>query len=343
MSAYAVHSPNKHMKTLNRKLTGLLSAILLMMACSLPGLAAPTEETPSSIPTDASAASVEPVTETVQVPSETPAPTIKAATPTIVIPHSLVPSTSIDKAKLTINDVVSVDTAPENRAPYGDSYKGNLFERPFMEDMAYLADIDIVSYSLAYDEKFFYVSIELVGANPNNEIGIDYGVEMDINADGFGDYIIIARPPYNVKWTTDHVQIVQDTNRDTAGLSPERSDAPLPGDGYDTVVFDGGLPDSEDPDIAWVRVNAGKEATVQFAFKRTFFGEQFMFGVLADAGTRSIEDLDYSDRFTELEAGSPEKSEKDYPLKALYGVDNVCRAAYGFVGTGDEPRRCPEK
>jgi hypothetical protein len=331
------------MKTLNRKFTALLSAFLLMMACSLPGLATPSVATATSAATDAPAASIEPVTEIAEISTETPVPTIPAATPTIVISHSLVPSTSIDKAKLTINDVVSVDTAPEKRAPYGDSYKSNLFERPFMEDMAYLADIDIVSYSLAYDEKFFYVSIELVGANPNNEIGIDYGVEMDINADGFGDYIIIARPPYSVKWTTDHVQIVQDTNRDTAGLSAERSDAPLPGDGYDTVVFDGGLPDSEDPDIAWVRVNAGKEATVQFAFKRSFFGEQFMFGVLADAGIRSIEDLDYADRHTEEQAGSPEKSEKDYPLKALYGVDTVCRAAYGFVGTGDEPRRCLEK
>ncbi len=331
------------MKISNHKLSGLLSVILLMMACSLPGLSAPPDETATSIPTDVPAASIVPATEIVEVPTETPAPTIEIATPTIVISHSLVPSTSIEKAKLTINDVVSVDTAAENRAPYGDSYKSNLFERPFMNDMTYVADIDIVSYSLAYDEKFFYVSIELVGANPNNEIGIDYGVELDINADGFGDYIIIARPPYNVKWTTDHVQIVQDTNRDTAGLSAERSDAPLPGDGYDTIVFDGGLPDLEDPDIAWVRVNAGKKATVQFAFKRPFFGEQFMFGVLADAGIRSIEDLDYADRYTEEQAGSPEKSEKDYPLKALYGVDTVCREAYGFTGTGDEPRRCLEK
>ncbi len=344
MSAYVVRSQNKLMKTFNPKISSALSVIILMMACSLPGISAQ-QGAATSIPpasTDEPVASIVP-TLSVEVSTVTAAPTIAVATPTIVISHSLVPSTSIDKAKLTINDVTSVDTAGENRAPYGDSYKINLFERPFLQDMTYVADLDIVSYSLAYDEKFFYVSIELVGANPNNEIGIDYAVELDINADGFGDYIIIARPPYSVNWSTDHVQIVQDTNRDTAGLSAERSDSPLPGDGYDTIVFDGGLSDSEDPDIAWVRVNAGKKATVQFAFKRTFFGEQFMFGVLSDAGIRSIEDLDYSDRHTETEAGSPEKSEKDYPLKAVYAFDNVCREAYGFVGSGDEPRRCLTK
>jgi hypothetical protein len=331
------------MKKFNPKLSSLLSIIILSLACSLPGISAG-QGTATSIPSGATdvPASIVP-TEAAATSTMTPSPTPVLPTPTITIRHSLMPSDSIEKAKVSISDVVSVDTAAEGRAPYGDLYKNNLFERPFTQDMTYVADLDIVGYSLSYDQKFFYVSIELVGANPNNDMGIDYAVEFDINADGFGDYIMIARPPYSVKWTTDHVQIVQDTNRDTAGLSPERSDSPLPGDGYDTIVFDGGLPDSEDPDIAWVRVNAGKKATVQFAFKRSFFGEQFMFGVLADGGIRSIEDLDYVDRYTEEQAGSPEKSEKEYPLKAVYAVDNVCREAYGFVGTGDEPLRCQPK
>ena len=38
----------------------------------------------------------------------------------------------------------------------------------------------------------------------------------------------------------------------------------------------------------------------------------------------------YNDRFTEEEAGSPEKSEKYYPLKELYAFDNACREAFGF-------------
>jgi hypothetical protein len=330
------------MKIINSKSFAILALISITLACSLPGL--PVEQDATSVPVTATeeASSIVPTTQ-VEEATATPPPTIELPTPTLAISHSLVPSTSINKEKVIVNDVVSVDTAAEKRAPYGDSYKSNLFERPFMQDMTYVADLDIVNYSLTYDEKFFYVSIQLVGSDPNNDIGIDYAVEFDINADGFGDYIIIARPPYSVKWSTDTVQIVQDTNRDTSGLSPERSDAPLPGDGYDTIIFDGGSGQAEDPDLAWVRINAGRKATVQFAFKRSFSGENFMFGVLTDAGIRNIEDLDYIDRYTEEQAGSPEKSEKDYPLKAVYGVDNVCREAYGFTGTGDEPMRCLTK
>jgi len=236
-----------------------------------------------------------------------------------------------------------VDTAAEKRAPYGDSYDINLFERPFLQDMSYVADLDVASYNLTQDKKFYYVSIELVGTNPNNSLGINYAVELDIDADGFGDYILIARPPHSATWTTDNLQVVEDSTHDTGGLSAEKSDAPLPGNGYDAVIFDGGRGLDDDPDLAWVRVNAGKYATVQFAFKISLVGTRFMYGVLADAGLKDITDLDYVDRFTKIKAGSPVRGDDHYPLKALYGVDNVCREAHGFVGTGEEPQRCAPK
>jgi hypothetical protein len=248
----------------------------------------------------------------------------------------------VDTGKL-IYDVKSVDTAAENRAPYGDSYDINLLERPFMQDMSYVADLDIISYNLSFDEKFYYVSIELVGTNPNNPIGINYAVELDTEADGYGDYIIIARPPHSPEWSTDNVQVVEDTNDDTGGLSAAKSDAPLPGNGYDKVIFDGGRGPDDDPDLAWVRVNAGSTATVQFAFKIHLAENRFMYGVIADAGPRDITDLDYVDRFTKEEAGSPVRGNKNYPLKALFGVDNTCRTAQGFEGNWEEPQRCPKK
>jgi len=318
-----------------------LILIFVMLACNMPGLAAnqgadpvpatATEDVPvvpaSATPADAATA------------TESPSPTPELPTPTLTVLHSLIPSTIVKPGKL-INDVVSVDTAAQKRAPYGDSYQINRFERPFMQDMTYVPDLDIVSFNLAYDDKFFYVSIELVGTDPNNDLGIDYGVEFDTNADGFGDMILIARPPYSVDWSTDNVQIVKDTNRDTSGLSAEKSDSPLPGDGYDEIIYDGGRGAGDDPDLAWVRVNAGNKATVQFAFKKTWIGTKFMFGVIADAGLKSIADMDYVDRFTEEEAGSPVRDQQTYPLKALYGVDNVCREVFGFTGTKQEPQRC---
>ncbi len=321
----------------------LLVLLLTTLACNLlrPSTnptASPIASTATVIDTPVVAASATKV----DAPTETqvPSPTVEPATPTISVAHALIPTTSVKSGDL-VNDVVSVDSAAEKRAPYGDSYKINLFERPFLQDMTYVPDLDIESYNLSKDEKFYYVSIKLVGANPNNSIGINYGVELDLDADGYGDYIVIAHPPYSVDWSADNVQVVQDTNHDTGGLSAENSDAPLPGDGYDTVIFDGGRGPKDDPDLAWVRINAGRNATVQFAFKLALAENRFMVGVLADAGLKSIQDLDYVDRFTKAEAGSPIGGDKDYPLKNLFAVDNVCREPIGFIGNGEEPQRCP--
>lgn len=327
------------MKINNHIIVFSIILLLVILACNMPGVTVNPGDAPvTDMPVEsATAAQADAATATAN-----PSPTVELPTPTLALSHALIPSTSIKAGKLIL-DVVSVDTAVEKRAPYGDSYNINLFERPFMQDMSYVPDLDIVSYNLNYDEKFYYVSIELVGTDPNNEIGIQYAVELDLDADGFGDYIIVARPPFNVDWSTDNVQVVQDTDHDTGGLSAEKSDAPFPGDGYDMVIFDGGRGADDDPDLAWARINAGKYATVQFAIKKTLAGFKFMYGVIADGGLKSIADLDYVDRFTETEAGSPEKSEKYYPLKALYGVDNVCREAQGFPGTGQEPQRCLPK
>lgn len=324
------------MKKNNSIIALCLILIFVVLACNLPNPqdAGPAVIPPSSTPLPPSATPAILATAT-----ETLAPTPEPPTPTKEIFHSLIPSSSIKMGKLVL-DVVSADTAAEKRAPYGDSYDINRFERPFLQDMTYVADLDIASFNLAYDDKFFYVSIELVGTDPNNDIGIDYAVEFDIDGDGFGDRVIIARPPYSPNWSVDNVQVLEDTNRDTGGLSGERAEAPLPGDGYDTVIFDGGRGAEDDPDLAWVRVNAGDKATVQFAFKKSFAGTKFMYGVLADAGPRSVADLDYVDRFTEEEAGSPVRGQPNYPLKALYGVDNVCREVFGFTGTQQEPQRC---
>ena len=312
--------------------------IFVILACNLPKLQG--TEPIGIVPSDTPLAVGFPVTPIeMATTTETPSPTPEPPTPTITVSHSLVPSTDVKPGKL-INDVVSVDTAVQMRAPYGDSYDTNRFERPFLQDMTYVPDLDIISFNLGYDEKFYYVSIELVGTDPNNDLGINYGVELDINADGFGDMIIIAHPPYKVDWSTDNVQIVKDTNRDTSGLSAEKAEAPMPGDGYDEIIFDGGRGANDDPDLAWVRINAGKKATVQFAFKKSFAGTKFMYGVIADGGLKSVADMDYVDRFTKEEAGSPVRDQGNYPLKALYGVDNVCREVFGFTGTKQEPQRC---
>jgi hypothetical protein len=239
-----------------------------------------------------------------------------------------------------VYDVESASTAPELRAPYGDSYDWNRLERPFQQDMVYVPDLDITSFTVAQDNDWWYVSIDLIGADPNNPQGIYYGVEIDLDRDGFGNYLIWARPPYTDQWETGPVQIYQDQNHNTSAVSAVKSDAPFNADGYETLIFDGSA-GGTDPDLAWVRINAGPQAIVQFAFKRSWSGNVFMLGVVADAGLKDPKKLDYVDRFPITDAGSPVKQNQNYPLKELFLVDNTCRDAVGFEPTHYEPQICP--
>lgn len=280
-------------------------------------------------------------------PKHTPSPTFTQSpvptssptfAPTATITHLVRPSNSPRQGEL-IYDVKSEDTASEQRAPYGDSFIINHMERPFLRDMSYVPDLDIFTFNVSQDDNWYYVSIELIGSDPNNPLGIHYGVELDLDRDGFGDYIIWGNPLYSPEWTTDGVQVFQDTNHDTGGLAANRSDAPLTGDGYDKLLFDSGK--GENPDLAWVRVNASQHATVQFAFKKSLAGKSFMVGVVADAGLKDVSKYDYNDRFSEEEAGSPIRDKTYYPLGALYAFDNVCRTAIGFKPSGYELQGCP--
>ena len=321
-------------KTLASIAPALMIVLLTILACNI-GRPGPPVNTPipSAIPT---IIAVQPST-TVAVVDE--APTEVLITATSPVAHVMKPAAVAVTGK-TVYDVESEGTAPEQRAPYGDSYNINRFERPFLQDMTYNANLDLSTYTVGKDSDWYYVSISIVGNDPNDKLHINYGVELDTDHDGFGDYLLLAHYPYPIDWDTAPVQIFHDTNHDTGGLSAEKSDAPLKGDGYDTLVFNGGGSDA-DPDMAWVRVNNGVQGLVQFAFKRSWSRDVFMLGVLADAGLKNPAAMDYVDRMTLAEAGSPVKDNSNYPLKALYAVDNVCRIAFGFKPTGDEPQLCP--
>lgn len=296
----------------------LLTAFFLVQGCNLPGVstpAPPTEPPPVNAATDL---------------PQSPEP----------VEHQMIPISAPDAKPYP--DVFSSDTAPEKRAPYGDSYEINRLERPFTQDMTYIPDMDISSFSLSEDGDWYYVSIGLVGKDPNSPANIQFSVELDTNLDSMGDFLIVSQPPYSEEWTADNIKIYSDTNRDTAGYSPSRSDAPFSGNGFDALIHSLADGVGSDQDIAWVRINAGEYATVQFAFKKSFSGGAFLYSVMSDAGLKDIARLDYIDYFTEKDAGSPVRNNPNYPLKSLYAVDNTCYQAFGFKPTGYEPKICPE-
>jgi len=318
--------------TIRSLLPAFMILLIAMLACNIPGTVA------TPVPISTEAAALIPIAEELATPTATAPPIDIPATATVVLIHTMTP-TDPRQGKL-VYDVQSAGTAGERRAPYGDSYDWNRLERPFLQDMTYVSDLDIVTFTVAKDTDWWYVSIRLTGIDPNNALGINYGVELDIDHEGYGDYLIWTHPPYTNQWDTLPVQIYQDTNHNTGGLSAGKSDAPFDADGYETLVFDGSV-GGGDPDVAWVRINAGVDATVQFAFKKSWSGSVFMLGVIADAGLKDPKKLDYVDRIPIAQAGSPVKNNMYYPLNELFSVDNTCREAFGFEPTHYEPQGCP--
>ncbi len=319
----------------------LLTLLLAALACNIPRpqpAAGPSTEVPALPSTAPAAAATAGGAQT--------APAAPTATATLV--HLLRPGNP-GRADSTVGDVVSGDTARQgtpNQPPGGDWYEHNLYERPFNAQTQdrYFPELDIRGAELNRDEPWIYVSLRLYDVSlEDGGLPAAYRVELDLDLDGRGDWLIEAASPEGTEWTVEGVRVLRDTDNDVGGTYPCRDDAPQPTDedSYDEVIFDQGQGD--DPDAAWVRVSPGNPAMVQIAFKHALIAMdgEFMWGVWADRGVDQPTWYDYHDHFTKEQAGSPLPSlAAYYPSKAISEVDNTCRGWFGFIPTSELPCAC---
>lgn len=234
-----------------------------------------------------------------------------------------------------MNDIDSSSSASELRAVGGDEFDLNLFERPFNggEMNIYYPDVDIIHASSAEDKDWLYFSITLAGPRGDGLYG-NYGIELDLDADGRGDYFVSTLTP-GKEWSTSGVRIWFDKNGDVGNAIAYVSDPPQDGNGYEVLVFDQGTGDS--PDLAWARVDPLNANRVQIAFQRSVIASDPVYAWLAWASRDPFKPawFDYNDHFTLEQAGSPLRFlTRYYPLKDLAGVDNTCHAPVGFTAPG---------
>jgi hypothetical protein len=223
----------------------------------------------------------------------------------------------------------------------GDDFAHNQFERPFSQDLVYRPDLDILSATLTLDSQWFYVTIQLDGLQDGQKTpAACYGVELDVNLDGRGDFVVWARPPFTAAWSRENLIVYKSSKDTVGGPHPLLSDAPWKGDTYDTILFDGQKPSQDN--AAWVRVSPSDPKSLQIAFSPDIVQKpiRFLWGAWADDGIKDPSKFDYNDLFTKKEAGSPYKWDPEYPPKAITSVDNTCRAPYGFVPNGNVPGKC---
>ncbi len=227
----------------------------------------------------------------------------------------------------------SVD-ANRKMAPGGDNFVSGLYERPFNANTmdTYFPYLDIVETQGFKDDTWGYATLTMSGTDANGHMPGKYAVELDLNKDGRGDWLIIASNPTSTDWTTAGVQAWKDTDGDVGGQTPLVADSkPSNGDGYETLVFDQGR--NSNPDGAWVRINANDPKTVLLAFKLSMLGDPKSYAMGAWAGMDALNPamFDFNDHMTHAQAGSPMPGDQIYPIKLLAEIDNTCRLAIGFA------------
>ncbi|MCE1251950.1 MAG: hypothetical protein LWX83_00205 [Anaerolineae bacterium] len=333
----------------HKKILSLLSVILVLvitaLACSAPiGNRGVVTVVVTQVVTVTPQATLD-VSPTIEqaTPTQEPSATTEPPTATPTVTHVNRPGSFVSGGPYMWDSDSSV-TASQNRPQGGEYFDNNLYERPFNAGAQdkYFPQIDIVKSSMLNGNPWVYGSVTLKSVSPDNgQLDATYALELDINRDGRGDYLILVNKPAVNDWSTDGVQVWFDSNYDVGGNTPVRSDPPQRGNGYDQLLFDQGQ--GNDPDLAWARVSADKPNEVWFAFKPVLIknAQQFMWGAWAQTGGMHPDWLDYNDHFNHNQAGSPLPGVSQYPLKDLAEVDNSCRWAVGFSATGSEPGICP--
>lgn len=271
------------------------------------------------------------------------APTISPPTE-IPIQHQVIPASLPQARSGQAGDQDSSVTANQQRSNGGDRFTFEQFERPFNANSmdVYFPNLDIVDTYVFQDEMWIYGTIKVVDRSAATLEPYRFAMQLDVHADGKGDWLILALNPPSTDWTTNGVQAYFDANSDIGNLTAMIADKDAPGgNGFEQMVFDQGKGD--DPDAAWVRVSPEGANTVELAVKRSLLGNPVAFMVNMWTGHGSLDPamFDYSDHYTHEQAGAADPEfPLFYPIKAIYELDSTCRMAVGFQPTGSEPGLC---
>ncbi len=296
----------------------VFGCLLILNACNLPN-----------------SASTQPPVSTEATPSQ-----VVIASPQIQ--HQAMPGELPGEDSLTFGDQDTSPYATQKIAPDGDRFLKDLFERPFNANTmdTYFSFLDIQRVSIYEDDVWFYGVLVINGTDSAGGFPATYGLELDLDLNGRGDWLILASSPVTGSWSVAGVKVWQDSNRDVGNNLILASDPPQQGDGFDYLVFDQG--NGNDPDAAWSRVVAAN--LIQIAFKKSLLAGDLSFLVSAWAGEENLNPawFDLNDHFTHDEAGAADPGYPlFYPIKVLDKIDNTCRMPVGFGSNGKEPGLCP--
>jgi len=213
---------------------------------------------------------------------------------------------------------------------WADTWFANQYERPFTAyEMVYQPHLDIQEARIrpAGDRTVF----EIQAVAPPSGQRVYISLEIDTDLDNRPDLLFLTRAVEDTAWDDQMITVLVDANRDVGGNRPRLAEPHEDSwNGFeDFYVADGS--------IAFVRRSPDSDSVYQIAiFNELFVGDQFVWRVWLEGEIFQPGWVEYNDRISLQEAGSPYLYSPNYPLKNLASLDNTCLHFYG--GETNQPQ-----
>lgn len=268
--------------------------------------------------------------------------------------------------------------------PSCDIYQIDVYERPTAQTYElrgtrfaaseYFAYVDIARARVGWDNRFLFVSIELVGRDNRTSGGDNipvgmmgrYGFRFSNDPDGRFGYLLVSDQPEvknkpNTVWGPLGTFGYQDTNGDVGGaaqsgptgLDVTNSDNPLEEsglNGFDAAVISDGVYAGSTP-VLWVRLSPSSNRTVEMALDYVALGmtradveglRYFDVEALRGAPGDPQSSL-WNDTYANTEAGSPNpgpNGSSEFGTQGLGNISECDTVRIGALTTPPPPPAC---
>jgi len=222
-----------------KKVTSLVFFLFIIVpfvlsGCNLPFKIVPNTpatSVPTALPpTEPPVAATEPMTAvTTAAPAETEPPAAVTSAPQATTAPAQITHTSVPTDSYYVAAQVAVDCNTGARLAAGstqvvvsgcDYWNREFLERPADgPDGNYIPALDILWSQTGKSTPWIFLRIKVTSL-VDEPAGYQAGFELDDNLDSRGDFLLLASEPKSTQWSTDGVQVWQDSNGDVGGSKP---------------------------------------------------------------------------------------------------------------------------